>query len=165
MKYLTTIGDREFVIEIDGENKLVVDGKPFFIDFDSIGDQPVYSLLIDGKSYEAYVYPAENVWQVLLFGRFYPVQVEDERERRLRLASGVVISEHQEYALKAPMPGLIVDIPVQNEQSVEKGDVLVILESMKMQNELKSPRAGKVTHISVEKGDRVEQRQVLMSVI
>ena len=164
MKYITTIGEREFEIEIDGENKLVVDGKLHFIDFNSIGDQPVYSLIIDGQSYEAYVYPTENDWQVLLFGRFYPVKVEDERERRLRLASGAVISERQEYALKSPMPGLIVDVPVVEGQEVENGDVLVILESMKMQNELKSPRAGVVSRVSVSTGDSVDQRQILMSV-
>jgi len=164
MKYITTIGDREFEIEIDGDNKLVVDGKPYFIDFNSIGNQPVYSLLINGQSYEAYVYPTEDDWQVLLLGRFYPVKVEDERERRLRLASGSVISERQEYALKAPMPGLIVDVLVSEGQSVENGDVLIILESMKMQNELKSPRAGVVSRITVEVGDSVEQRQIIMSV-
>ncbi len=164
MKYITTIGDREFEIEIDGDNKLVVDGKLYFIDFNSIGDQPVYSLLINGQSYEAYVYPTEDDWQVLLFGRFYPVKVEDERERRLRLASGSVISERQEYSLKAPMPGLIVDVAVSEGQNVEIGDVLIILESMKMQNELKSPRAGVVSRISVGVGDSVDQRQLLMSV-
>ena len=164
MKYISTIGEREFEIEIDGENRLVVDGKPYFIDFDSIGDHPVYSLLINGQSYEAYVYPTENDWQVLLFGRFYPVKVEDERERRLRLASGAVTNERQAYALKAPMPGLIVDVAVEDGQEVDKGDVLIILESMKMQNELKSPRAGIVSRVSVESGDSVEQRQLLMSV-
>jgi biotin carboxyl carrier protein len=164
MKYITTIDDREFEIEIDGDNKLVVDGKLYFIDFNSIGDQPVYSLLINGQSYEAYVYPTEDDWQVLLFGRFYPVKVEDERERRLRLASGNVISERQEYALKSPMPGLIVDVPVSVGQNVETGDVLIVLESMKMQNELKSPRAGVVSRISVGVRDSVEQRQLLMIV-
>ena len=62
------------------------------------------------------------------------------------------------------MPGLIVKIPVSEGQEVKKGDVLVILESMKMQNELKSPRDGKVTRIQVKPGDSVEQRQTILSV-
>jgi len=63
------------------------------------------------------------------------------------------------------MPGLVVSIPVQEGQAIEKDDVLLVLESMKMQNELKSPRAGVVTRIRVEAGDSVEQKQTLLSVI
>ena len=66
--------------------------------------------------------------------------------------------------MKAPMPGMVVSISVEEGQEVEKGQVLVILESMKMQNELKSPRAGKVNRIRVKSGDNVEQRQTLLSV-
>jgi biotin carboxyl carrier protein len=62
------------------------------------------------------------------------------------------------------MPGLIVSVPVNEGQAVEKGDVLLILESMKMQNELKSPRAGSVSRVRVKPGDRVEQKETLLSV-
>jgi biotin carboxyl carrier protein len=63
------------------------------------------------------------------------------------------------------MPGLVVTVPVSEGQPVEKGDVLVILESMKMQNELRSPRAGKVNRVRVKSGDNVEQRDTLLSVV
>jgi biotin carboxyl carrier protein len=165
MRYVTTIGDREFIVEIDGNHNVILDGKTFEVDFDSIGDQPVYSMLIDGQSFEAYVYAADNIWQVLLLGRFYPAQVEDERERRLRLAAGSTVSESAEFYLKAPMPGLVIDLPVEEGQQVEKGDVLVILESMKMQNELKSPRPGMVARLDVKIGESVEQSQTLLRVI
>jgi biotin carboxyl carrier protein len=62
------------------------------------------------------------------------------------------------------MPGLVVAVPIQENQDVEKGQVLLVLESMKMQNELRSPRAGKVQRIKVKPGESVEQRQVLLSV-
>jgi biotin carboxyl carrier protein len=62
------------------------------------------------------------------------------------------------------MPGLVVAVPVQEEQEVEKGQVLVILESMKMQNELRAPRAGKVQRVKIKPGESVEQRQVLLTV-
>ena len=164
MKYVTTIGGNEYQVEITTEGQIKVDGVEYEIDLRQIGDQPVYSLLINGKSYEAYVHPAEKAWQVLLLGNFYNSQVEDERERRLRLASGGIVSERLEYYLRAPMPGLVVDVPVQEGQQVEKGDVLVILESMKMQNELRTPRAGVVARMNIRAGDSVDQRQVLMSV-
>ena len=165
MRYIATIGEREFLVEIVDEHHIQVDGVMHEVDFDSIGDQPVYSLLLDGSSFEAYVYPAQRAWQVLFRGRSYPVLVEDEREKRLRAASGSSIGESAEYHLKAPMPGLIVAIQVEDGQQVQKGDVLVILESMKMQNELKSPRAGTVARLRIKAGDSVEQHQTMMSVI
>jgi biotin carboxyl carrier protein len=165
MRYIASIGEGEFLVEIIDEHHIQVDGKIFEVDFDSIGDQPLYSLLLDGMSYEAYVYPAEQAWQVLLIGHSYPVMVEDEREKRLRLASGRGFGEHADFHLKAPMPGLVVAIQVEEGQQVEKGDVLVVLESMKMQNELKSPRAGTVTRLRIKSGDSVEQHQTMMSVV
>ena len=67
--------------------------------------------------------------------------------------------------MRAPMPGLVIAILVNEGQSVEKGDVLVILESMKMQNELKSPRPGMIARMRVRAGDSVEQKQTLLSVV
>ena len=165
MKYITNVDDREFLIEIIDDHHVIVDGSTYEVNFDSVSDQPLYSLLVDGKSYESYIYPGDQGWQVLLFGTLYLAAVEDERERRLRAASGGSVAERGEYFLKAPMPGLVISIPVSEGQQIEQGDVLVILESMKMQNELKSPRAGTVSRLRVEPGDNVEQRQTLLSVI
>jgi biotin carboxyl carrier protein len=164
MKYITTIDDKEFAVEIIDEHHVSIDGKVLTVDFESVSGQPVYSLLVDGKSYEAYVYPGESDWQVLIKGQLYPAKVEDEREKRLRNAAGGDVSEGNEFHLKAPMPGLVVSIPVSEGQAVEKGQVLVVLESMKMQNELKSPRAGTVGRLRVNQGDTVEQKQTILSV-
>ncbi len=165
MKYITTLHEQDYLVEIIDEDHVKVNDKIFEIDFHAIDDQPLYSLLADGFSYEAYVYPADEGWQVLLHGKLYPVRVEDEREKRLRLASQSEFTQHGEYHLKAPMPGLIISLPVQDGQAVEKGEVLAILESMKMQNELRSPRAGVVSRMRIKVGDSVEQKQTLLSVI
>ncbi|HUI89924.1 MAG TPA: biotin/lipoyl-containing protein [Anaerolineales bacterium] len=165
MKYITTIDEKEFAVDIIDEHHISINDKVFDVDFESVSGQPVYSMLIDGQSYEAYVYPVEDEWQVLLFGRQYPVKVEDEREKRLKGSAGGKVQESGEFQLKAPMPGLVVAVPVNEGQTIEKGQVLVILESMKMQNELKSPRAGKVERIKVKAGESVEQRQLLLSVV
>ena len=73
--------------------------------------------------------------------------------------------ETGEYHLRAPMPGLVVAVPVTEGQSVKKGQVILILESMKMQNELKSPRDGTIGRIRVRTGESVEQKQTLLSVM
>jgi biotin carboxyl carrier protein len=164
MKYITTIGEKDYTIEIIDRGHLSFNGKVMEVDFESISGQPVYSLVIDGKSYEAYVYEHDDEWQVLLLGQQYPVRVEDEREKRLKYAGGAKLQMSGEFQLKAPMPGLVVAISVSEGQQIDKGQVLVILESMKMQNELKSPRAGKVERVKVKVGESVEQRQILLTI-
>ena len=155
MKYITTIEDKQFEIEVVDDRHVRVGGRLLEVNFESVSGQPVYSLILDGKSYESYVYPGDEDWQVLLRGRQFQVKVEDEREKRLKAAAGGGTAEGGEFHLKAPMPGLVVAIPVAEGQEVQKGQVLVILESMKMQNELKSPRDGVVSHIKVKAGESV----------
>ena len=165
MRYITTVDDKQFVVEIIDEKHISVDGKVYEVDFESVSGQPVYSLILDGRSHEAYVASGDNHWQVLLRGRLFPVTVEDEREQRLRSAAGAGVAETGEFHLRAPMPGLVVAIPVQEGQPVEKGQVLLILESMKMQNELKAPRDGTLGRIRVRAGETVEQKQTLLSIL
>lgn len=163
MKYVTTIDGQEFEIEVLDERHVRIGERVLQVDFEAVSGQPVYSLLLDGKSFESFIYQGDDDWQVLLRGRLYPVVIEDERERRLR-AAGSGVAESGEFLLKAPMPGLIVAVPVAEGQQVERGQVLIILESMKMQNELKAPRAGKVERVRVKAGESVEQKQTLLSV-
>jgi biotin carboxyl carrier protein len=162
MKYVAKIDGREFEIEILDENHVIIDNTAYEVDFQSVSGQPVYSLLIDGESFEGHVYPTDEGWQVLLRGNFYPIEVEDERDRRMRAAMGGRVSDTGEFPLKAPMPGLVVSIPVSIGQKVEKGDVLLVLESMKMQNELKSPREGVIKEIRAKAGESVEQKYTLL---
>jgi len=164
MRYITNVEGKEFLVEIIDERHVSVDGKVYEVDFESVSGQPVYSLIVDGKSHEGYAAQDEDTWQVLLRGRLYPVTVEDEREKRLRSAAGGGVTETGEYHLRAPMPGLIVTVPIQEGQPVKRGQVLLILESMKMQNELKSPRDGTIGRVRVKAGETVEQKQILLSV-
>jgi biotin carboxyl carrier protein len=163
MKYHVTIGQEEFEIEVRSETEILFNGKPLRIDFQSLADQPVYSLLLGNESHEAHVGESERGLQVLLRGQLYEVEVEDERQRRLRQASEVETAPGGEFQLKAPMPGLVVAVPVAEGETVSRGQNLVILESMKMQNELRSPRDGVVHRIRAKPGERVEQNQVLVT--
>ncbi|WKZ38019.1 MAG: biotin/lipoyl-containing protein [Anaerolineales bacterium] len=163
MKYVTTIDDREFEIEVVDERHIRIGDRLLQVDFESVSGQPVFSLLLDGKSYESFVYQGDEDWQVLLRGRQYQVNVEDEREKRLKAAAGGGVAEGGEFHLKAPMPGLVVSVLVEEGQEIQKGQVMLILESMKMQNELKAPRDGTMGRIRVKAGESVEQKQTLLS--
>jgi biotin carboxyl carrier protein len=165
MKYITTVGDQEFEVEILSERQVRVDDNVYAVDFETLSGQPVFSLLVDGGSYQAHIIEGDDEasLQVLLRGTLYNSLVEDEREKRLKAAAGSSVAATGDFVLKAPMPGLIVAIPVKAGDEVSKGDVLIILESMKMQNELKAPKDGKVSRVQVAEGDSVEQRQAMVS--
>jgi biotin carboxyl carrier protein len=165
MKYVTTIDGHEYIVDIIDDHQVSIDGTVQQVDFTPVGDHEVYSLVVDGVSVDASVILNEDTWQVLFRGNLYSATVEDEREKRLRAALGGRVAEHEDYHLKAPMPGMVISIPVEDGESIHKGDVLAILESMKMQNELRSPRDGKVTRIRIKAGDRVEQKETILSVV
>jgi biotin carboxyl carrier protein len=164
MKYIAEIDGMEFPIEILDENHVRFGDEVIEVDLAVVGDQSLYSLLVNGESYEGYLYPDEDTWQVLLLGKSYSVHVMDERERRLRSSAFLSIATG-EYTLKAPMPGLIIAVQVDEGQQVQAGQILAVLESMKMQNELRAPRAGKVTRLRIKSGDSVKQKQILLNII
>lgn len=164
MKYVTTIDNKEFEIEVVDERHIRIGDRLLEVDFESVSGQPVFSLILDGKSYESFVYQGEEDWDVLLRGRQYQAKVVDEREKRLKEAAGGGVVEGGEFHLKAPMPGLVVAVLIEEGQEVKKGQVMLILESMKMQNELKAPRDGVMGRVRVKAGESVEQRQTLLSV-
>ncbi len=164
MKYSTSVGNQTFIIDVNQENQVIVDGEPTPVDFFSLDKATAFSLLLDHNSYEVLVNEESGEYRVLLSGHLFNVHVEDERARRLAQASRGFTPGSGEIQIKAPMPGLIVAIPVIEGQPVKKGDVLVVLESMKMENEIKAPRDGVVAGVRVQTRQSVEQNQLLVTV-
>ena len=163
MKYQTIVNGQTFEIEINEDGRILVNGEARAIDFRVLREGELYSLLLDHDSFEAVVEEREDGYHVLMTGDLYEVQVTDERSRRLASAFMAFCDTAGEVVIRAPMPGMIVRVPVVEGQAVAKGETLVILESMKMENELKAPRDGTVHRISVRPGDNVEQNKVLVT--
>ncbi len=164
MKYLAEVDGLEFPVEILDEHHVRFGDEVLDVDLAAVSGQPLYSMIVGGESFEGYVYADEGKWQVLLLGNSYTVAIEDEREKRLRTSEMSVVQSDRDYILKAPMPGLVIAVPVNEGQEVEKGQILVILESMKMQNELRSPLAGTINRLRIKTRDTVQQKQTLLSV-
>jgi biotin carboxyl carrier protein len=162
MKYITTIGGEEYVIEIDEESQVLVNGERYQIDFQHTPEVNVFSLLLNNRSLEGVVEERDDSWQILIRGELYEVQVQDERAYRLAKARGSVTTVTGDAAIDSPMPGIIIDVPVDEGEVVGKGDTVVILESMKMENELRAPRDGIVARIFVQTGASVEKGQPLV---
>lgn len=165
MKYIAEVDGLEFPVEILDDHHIRFGNETLEVDLAAVSGQPLYSLIVNGESFEGYVYPDEQSWQVLLMGRSYSVNIEDEREKHLRASETIVASPGREFTLKAPMPGLAVVVPVSEGQLVEKGQILIILESMKMQNELRAPFTGSIVRLRVKSGDSVQQRQILLNLV
>ncbi len=121
----------------------------------------VYSVIIGGRSYEAKIESGLNGVFVRVGGRRFAVEVRDPRhwmrDLKGRYAEG-------RANLVAPIPGRVVRVLVSEGETVEAGQGLLVVEAMKMQNEMKSPRPGRVASLSVSQGDTVVAGQVLAAV-
>ena len=162
MKYITEVNGQSFEIELNRNDELLVNGEARTVDFRHNNSQGVFSLIIDHQSYEAIVEERDGKLMVMIYGALYEVTVEDERARRLAAAGGGLKASGN--AVTAPMPGLIVEVLVEEGQEIDAGETVVILESMKMQNELKSASGGTVSKVNVAAGDNVEQNKVLVAI-
>jgi len=127
-----------------------------------------YSLIIEGKSYQVFARRLNapdgkdgSTYEIEVAGQRFEVRVEDERERAIK---GSIASAHEirQAAVRAPMPGLVLGIPLQVGASVARGQTVVVLEAMKMENDLSSPIAGTIQEVRVSQGQTVNQGDVLV---
>jgi biotin carboxyl carrier protein len=164
MKYTAIINDKTYEIEIGANNTVSINGQIHKVDFRSIDGNAQYSLLLDNHSWEALVDRNGDEYRILIGGELNVVLVQDERTRKMAKAEGKQATSAGEVIIKAPMPGLVrgVNVKVGDEVAARQG--VVILEAMKMENELRAPRAGVVREVRVKAGDAVEQGQVLVVV-
>lgn len=182
MVYITTTNDQLHTVDI-GENGqqhgIILNGTVHTIDWrhlaslvaDAKGNRSSgghYSLIVAGKSYDIFARrmtkPDEKesqTYEVHITGQRFEVKVEDERTKKLAglVRSGV---HSGEASVQAPMPGLVINVSLEAGASVEEGQTVVVLEAMKMENDLASPIAGKLKEVRVSKGQTVEQGQVLV---
>ena len=161
MRYMVEVEDRTFVVEVQ-QGTITIDDQVHSVDLRHIEPLSLYSLLIDNISHEVFIEKRESQYAAMLRGKLYSAQVHDLEawERDVSRAAHPIAGA--EGLIKAPMPGLIVEVEVSEGNAVTKGAGLIIVEAMKMENELKSPADGVVKKVHVKKGDTVEQNQVLI---
>lgn len=162
MKYFVTVAGREHVVEVDGD-RLTVDGQPVEATAAGVAGTPVRQLLVDGASWMLTVDAAgRGRWDLGWRGDRWEVEVVDERTRHIRSLTGAGQARAGGGVLKAPMPGLVVRVLVEPGQAVEAGQGVVVLEAMKMENELKAVGPGVVRAVRAEVGRPVEKGAVLV---
>ena len=153
-----TVGGRTRRVEItrhDGHYELVIDGASRRVDA-STPEPGVLHLLLDGESYEVDVRRTKEGQDVTLYGTRYDTKVVDERQKALLALGGAGGGQGGPAAISTAMPGKIVTILVQEGQIVEAGQGIIVVEAMKMENELKATVRAVVTQILVSQGQSVE---------
>ncbi|MBI3089742.1 MAG: biotin/lipoyl-binding protein [Candidatus Tectomicrobia bacterium] len=164
MAYMIQIGEQVHRVEVrQGEAGMAVDidGQRSVIDVVP-GAGRVYSLIVDGRSYVIDVQELGEQRQVHVNGLALVVDVIDEQRRRRHGASGGGFEGEQ--LISSAMPGKVVKILVEVGQQVTKGQGVIVIEAMKMENELKAPRDGEVKQILVQEGQAVEARAGLLRI-
>lgn len=163
MRYYVTVDDKTFVVEIDGD-QITLDGETLAAELMHIGGTPVRRLGVNGASHRV-VAERGNVrggWSLHVDGYRVQAEVVDERTRAIRALTATPIAEQGPKPVRAPMPGMIVRVEVEPGDRVGAGQGVVIIEAMKMENELKAEGSGIVSNILVQPGTAVEKGMVLI---
>jgi biotin carboxyl carrier protein len=182
MAYIATVNGHGYHINVDGNGQpssITLEGQAHAIDWRQIAQLAVdarknasagghYSLIIAGASYDVFArcitrpdQKDSQTFEIQFAGQRFEIRVEDERTRlltgRVRGTAGA-----GEATVQAPMPGLVVGVPIEQGAKVEQGQTVVVLEAMKMENDLSSPISGTVKEVRVSKGQTVDQNEVLI---
>ena len=163
MKYLVTVAGRTVEVQVDGE-RVLVNGRTHQAELRAVPGTPLRNLLVDGASWIFTVEPlARGQWLVQRRGDRFEVDVVDERTHHIQSLISETRAAAGPAALKAPMPGLVVRMLAEPGRAVAAGEGLVVLEAMKMENELKAAGPAVVDQVLAAPGQAVEKGAVLVT--
>jgi biotin carboxyl carrier protein len=152
--------------------KITVNETDFFFSGSEVFDSDVtniegnnFHFLLENKSYNAQIVTADfsnKNYSIEIEGEVFEVNIKGEIDQKIEKLGFENNSTLKVSHIKAPMPGLVLDILVSEGQNINKGELLIILEAMKMENSIKMPIEGTINKILVQKGQAVEKGQNLM---
>jgi biotin carboxyl carrier protein len=164
MIFYAKLKDSESKVHIQkdgGSYTCSIDDRIFVVDAKLIDGPTAISLIVDKKCYEVMTAQSGRSFTVSTGGDEFEIELFDELERRSQAAAAKLADTGSEE-VKAPMPGVVVSVEVARGDAVEAGTPVVIVEAMKMQNEISTLGGGTVKDILVKAGDVVESRQTLL---
>ena len=124
-----------------------------------------YHLLKDNRSFTAEIFKPDflnRTYEIKINSNIYTVRINNDLDQLIEKMGLSLGSSQQINDIKAPMPGLILEVNVKEGDEVKEGDYLLVLEAMKMENTLTAPRDGVVKSVSVAKSDTVEKNELLI---
>ena len=163
MRYIVKVDERQFDVDINGHEAFVtINGRKIAVDLRQLRGGKIHSLLVDNINYEFEIEKSNGGFDIWHGSEQMHVAVNDEKSERFEKLMGAVAGNKKAQSLKAPMPGLILKIEVEPGQHVKKGDGLIIVEAMKMENELRAHSSAVIKEIKIIPGQAVEKNQVLL---
>ena len=161
MRYRVTVEGRSFEIEVDHDRLVRVNGRSLNVELEQVSGLPLYSLALDGKGYVVFVEKGLEEYRVEVQGGVYPVEVQRQRPQ-LAARSVECAGDGECLTIRAPLAGTLVSLLAAAGQRVEARQPVAIVESMKMQMELKAPEAGMIEEVCGPSGRRVSQGEKLI---
>jgi acetyl/propionyl-CoA carboxylase alpha subunit len=162
MRYYVTIEGRTLEVDLTGDVPRV-DGELLEASLEAVPGTTIRQLLVGGGARTLVARRAGgHVWDLHLDGDRYEVEVVDERTRAIQAMTGAGAAPKGPKPVRAPMPGMVVRVGVAVGDRVEAGQSVVIMEAMKMENDLKAEAPGVVARVAVEAGQAVEKGTVLV---
>ena len=164
MKYFVKVGEREIELDLEADRVAVRDGEVHDARVSDVEGTPVRLVTIGDEVHRVVARRGETRGKYTLWldGFRYEVEALDERTRTIRELSGASAGASGPAPLKAPMPGMIVRVAVQVGDQVVPGQSLVVMEAMKMENELRATAAGTVKAVLAQPGTAVEKGALLL---
>lgn len=165
MLYHVTVGDVTLEVEVE-PGEVRVDGDRIEARVPELAGPNVYSISVDGASHTILAKRGRSgLWDLQLQGRGHRVDVADDRTKVMRDMAPVDSDIRGRTRVRAPMPGLVVKVDVEEGQMVQAGSGLLVVEAMKMENSLTAPVGGRVGAINVVAGQIVEKNEILMDLL
>jgi biotin carboxyl carrier protein len=162
MRYVVVVEGQSVEVDVEGE-QITVAGRQYRATLGRIQGTPLRQLLLEDRPVTLAVESTgQGRWTLSRAGERSQVEVLDERTRHIRSLTGNAEQSRKADVLRAPMPGLVVRINTRSGEMVAAGDGLVVLEAMKMENELKAAASAQVRTVRVNPGEAVEKGQVLI---
>ena len=163
MAYVVSDGNRDWPVRVESsaDGLSVIVGERVY-QVDAVRpDSGAFSLLVEGRSYEVLLTRRDGRHHVQVDGHSYVLEVLDERQKMLRDQKAALVAEGP-LVVSSSMPGHVVTLLVSEGDEVEEGQGVIVIEAMKMENELKAPKAGQVTEVCVVADDATEAGQALL---
>lgn len=163
MKYIVAIGEKRYTVDVEPD-AVTITGRKIPATLEDIEGTPVRTVTIGDTVHRVVMRRRESKGHYVLWidGYNYDVEALDERTRTIRDLTAEAAGPTGPKPLSAPMPGLIVRVLVSAGDDVQAGEGLIVMEAMKMENELRSTGAGRVKRIAVTPGAAVEKGAILV---
>lgn len=163
-EYVITLNDKKKAVSYSGNSKVTIDGNDFDCELALLNGR-TYLLRIDKRFFEVSSDKLDNGnFSLLIDGNRFETTIRSALQERASALLQQKTAVHKKTEIKAPMPGMVLKVNKKSGDKILHGETILILEAMKMENDIRSPLSGKIKEIFIEEGTAVEKGAVLFTI-